>query len=179
MPKSCTASDRGFKPPGSLAALGVQSPRPSRSLLRAPNQPSSSTIISTPSAAACFAKRMSLSESKSNSIASQLLISTGRRRSFQGLLMMWRRMKRCRRMDRSPSPPSVKQRAASGAVKLSPGFRYHENASGLMPLTTRTDSVWSTSMSVRWLPLYSGSMPTHSPRVSVAEGSTSATKGLW
>ena len=94
MPIPWIASDRGFSPPGSLASLAVQSPRPSLSLLRLPNQPSSSTIISMPSAADSRAKSSSFSDVKLKVMASQLLITTGRRRSFQTLRMMWRRMNR-------------------------------------------------------------------------------------
>ena len=52
-----TWSIRPLSPCGNFCGLTAQSPNPARSLLRAPNQPSSITKSSTPSFAALFGER--------------------------------------------------------------------------------------------------------------------------
>jgi hypothetical protein len=67
-----------------LLSFTVQSPRPPKSLSRVPNQPSSMTNSSMPRGAAAAAMLTSFSASKPNSVASQLLMSTGRRFPSRG-----------------------------------------------------------------------------------------------
>ena len=73
MPRDFTWSMSGLRPFGNFFGFTVQSPRPARSSLRAPNQPSSITKRSTPSRAAFSASAFWPGSSTANSVASQEL----------------------------------------------------------------------------------------------------------
>ena len=83
MPMALTFSASSFNPPGSFSSLTTQSPREQLSLLRLPNQPSSSTNSSAPISAPFRAMARSLSVLKLKYVPSQLFTSTGRSRSRQ------------------------------------------------------------------------------------------------
>ena len=87
-------SSASVSSPPVLETLSVQSPSDVFSSLRLPNQPSSMTNNSAPTAAAHSENRKILSRSKSNLHASQILTATGR--SFKNCgRMICRFTKRC------------------------------------------------------------------------------------
>ena len=110
------------------------------------------TIISTPTWLAALAMEQIFSASKSNRVASQLLMRMGRRWSFQGPRHRLRRMARWNWRLMWPSPWAENTIAASGVVKDWPGWSFQRKWKGLIPRVKRVSWNWVYSVLAWKLP---------------------------